>query len=545
MKFFYRIFAVALVCLVAVSCDLIDQDLLDNPNSPSPENVNPDYLLNNIQMEAENVYAGASSYGQELTRMGYMFGDTYKNAYSPQSFNGLYTNTYADLFIDVKNLIPVAKERNMYFHLGMAKTLKAYAMLTMVDVFGDMPYSQALDASNLNPQLDKGKAIYDSALVLLDNAIADLQNEDRRSFPVNDLYYGDRDGQDKVDAWVKAAKTMKLKAYLNTGNQSAFNALVSEGDIILDPADNFTFEFSTNSANPDSRHPGFVSNYASAASTYMSVNYLNFLLNDKEDAMPMDPRMRYYFYRQTTSDPTDQNLNTCITAPKPSHFKTDDPWCTLGDGWWGRDHLINDGIPPDNDLRTTYGVYPVGGAFDDNSGSSTDESMGYQGAGFRPILMAAYTHFMIAEGELTLNNDPGAARPEYLAGAEQSLETVRDFGADAAGGSGYAIEQSDIDNYLSVLEDRWDNNGDHLRLNSKEFYMALWPNGLEAYNMMRRTGYPNREDNLQPAREPQPGNWYSTFWYPSDLAQQNKNVDQKSNTLVRTFWDTKDYDFNF
>ncbi|NGP90072.1 SusD/RagB family nutrient-binding outer membrane lipoprotein [Fodinibius halophilus] len=539
MKLLYRILTVALVCFVAVSCDVVDQDLLENPNSPSPSNVNPDYLLNNIQLETENVFGEASNFGQELSRMGYMFGDIYRNAYSPSNFNTLYNDAYSDLFIDVKNLTPIAEEKNLYFHLGMAKTLKAYAMLTLVDGFGSIPYSEALDASNLNPKLDDGKAIYDSALVLLDDAIADLKNEDRRGFPENDLYYGDKEGDDKVNAWVKAAKTMKLKAYLNTGNTSEFNALVSEGDIILTPENNFTFNFSTNDANPDSRHPGYITNYAGSPQTYMSVNYMNFLLNDKSASINMDPRMRYYFYRQTTSDPTDVTKNTCITAPKPSHFNTDDPWCLLGDGWWGRDHMIDDGIPPDNELRTTYGVYPVGGAFDDGSGGSTDATMGLKGAGFRPILMAAYTHFLIAEGELTLNNDPGAAETEYLAGAEQSLETVRDFGASVTGGSGFAMTQSDINNYLSIIEGRWDNNpSERLRLNSKEFYLALWTNGIEAYNMMRRTGYPNREDNLQPAREKQPGNWYRTFWYPSDLTKQNNSVDQKNSTLDRTFWDT-------
>lgn len=551
MKFFYRILTVVCIGLLTVQCDLVDEDLLNSPNSPSPANVDPDFLLNNIQIEARDVYAGASGDAAEMTRMRYMFGDTYANAYTAQSFNTVYQNTYADLFIDVENLLPIAQERNLYFHAGVAKTLKAYAMLTMVDLFGDVPYSQALDPSNFNPGLDSGSAIYDSALVLLDEAIADLQNEDRLAFPDTDLYYEGLDEDDRPDAWVRAANTMKLKAYLNTGNATAFNALVADDNLILDPADDFTYQFGTNTTNPDARHPLFSNNYVDQANNYMTVNYMNMLLNDKPEE---DPRMRYYFYRQTTSDPAieDVNLNTCLAATKPTHFTTNDPFCYpegngTDEGWWGRDHLIDDGIPPDGDLRTTFGVYPVGGRFDANQGVPTEPDQGLQGAGFEPILMSFYTHFMIAEAELTLNGNPGLAKDALDDALALSFETVADFGASQANGTGLEMSAADIADHQAEVDNRWNDAGyDNLRVISKEYYLALWPNGLEAYNMMRRTGYPNRLDNLQPTRTPSPGDWYRTFMYPANLVEQNSNVSQHPN-LTRTFWDTRGdaNEFNF
>lgn len=544
MKYYLRIVTVAVLALFMVQCEVIDSDLLNDPNNPSPENLDPNFLLNNIQIEARNVYAGASGTGAEMTRMRYMFGSTYGEAYSSQSFNGVYQNAYADLFIDVENLLPVAEERDLFFHAGIAKVLKAYAMLTLVDVFGDIPYSEALDPAIFNPNLDPGSEVYASALTLLDEAITDLQNEDRRAFPDNDLYYGDAD--DQVDAWVRAANTMKLKAYLNTGNASAFNDLVAnaEDNLITEIEHDFTYEFGLSTINPDSRHPLFSNNYVDQANNYMAVNYLNMMLNDKSTA---DPRMRYYFYRQTISDPFDVNLNTCINAPAPGHFQGNDPWCLLGSGWWGRDHLIDDGIPPDGDLRTTFGVYPVGGRFDAGQGAPTEPEHGYQGAGFEPILMSSYTWFMIAEGELTLNTDDAAAKIALDNALDRSFEAVRVFGAAQADGTGFEIADNGgaaPGGYTSVVDDRWDNR-DRLRVISKEFYLALWPNGLEAYNMMRRTGYPNRVDNLQPARSPDPGDWYATFSYPANLIERNSNVSAKSSRLSTTFWDDGDYDFNF
>lgn len=548
MKFFYRILTVVCIGLLTVQCDVIDSDLLNDPNNPSPENVDPDFLLSNIQLEARAIYAGASSTGAEMSRMRYMFGDTYSNAYSSQSFNGVYQNAYADLFIDVENLLPITDERNLYFHAGIAKTLKAYAMLTLVDVFGDVPFSEALDPSNFNPALDSGSDVYANALSLLDEAIADLQNEDRLGFPANDLYYGNLSDANSVGAWVRAANTMKLKAYLNMGDAAGFNALVDGGNLILDPDDDFTFEFGTTTTNPDSRHPLFANNYVDQANNYMAINYMNMLLNDKPDA---DPRVRYYIYRQTTSDPTEVNLNTCIAANKPTHFTGNDPFCLIGNngadaGYWGRDHLIDDGIPPDGDLRSTFGVYPIGGRFDANQGVGTEEEHGYQGAGFEPILMSSFTHFMIAEGELTLNDDENAAKIALDDAIANSFQTVSDFGADQADGTGLEMTAQDITDYQTVVDDRWNDAGyDNLRVVSKEFYLALWPNGLEAYNMMRRTGYPNRADNLQPTRTPSPGDWYATFSYPANMIERNSNIQQKSSNLTFTFWDEGNYDFNF
>jgi hypothetical protein len=544
MKFYYRILVVVCIALFMAQCDAVEPDeILNDPNNPSPANIDANFLLNNIQFEGRSVYAGASGLGAEMSRMGYMFGDTYNNAYSSQSFNGVYQNAYADLFIDVQNLLPIARERQLYFHAGIAKTLKAYAMLTLVDVYGDVPLSEALDPSNFNPGLDEGAAVYDSALVLLDDAIADFQNEDRRALPVTDLYYGTLPESDRQEAWVRLANTLKLKAYLNMGDAANFSAIADPSLVISEARWDFTFDWGTTTTNPDSRHPAFTNNYVDVANDYTAVNYLNMMLNDKTIA---DPRRRYYFYRQTTSDPTDVNLNTCIAANKPGHFTQEDPFCLLGDGWWGRDHLIDDGIPPDGDLRTTWGVYPIGGRFDANQGEPTEPEQGYQGAGFDPIMMSSYTWFMIAEGELNLNNNPAGAKTALDIALDESFNTIADFGFDQADGTGFEIaaDSGASGAYTDIVDDRWATR-DQLRVISKEFYLALWPNGIEAYNMMRRTGYPNRIDNLQPARSPNPGLWYRSFSYPAVLTERNSNVTQKDNNHVRVFWDTRGNDDEF
>jgi hypothetical protein len=544
MKLYKSIFVVASLMLFTIQCTVIDDSHLEDPNRLVPSDVDPDYLLNNIQLEARNVFRSAASIGGEMTRMTYMFGSTYENAFAPTSFNSIYTNAYADLFADVQNLIPIVSEKGFLYHKGIANTLKANAMLTLVDVFGDMPYSEANDATNFNPKLDDGESIYDSAIVLLDAAIADFAQaaEDDAPTPANDFFY-DGDGS----LWTRAANTMKLKAYLNTGNTAGVNALISKASdtLIVSSSQDFVFTYSTNDVNPDSRHPDYANNYINSqgASSYMSIGYMNMMREDKDI---VDPRLRYYIYRQTTEDTQDFNENSCITTDKPSHFDADDPWCRIGDGYWGRDHLIDDGIPPDGNLRSTYGAYPAGGRFDNNSGQTADRGDGDGGAGIDPILMSSFTHFMIAEAQLEMNNDAPAAKQFLGSALDESFGTVTSFTAQD-NGTPFAATQDQIDAYKAEALAYFDAAG--LRAIMKEFYFAAWGNGYEAWNAMRRTGLPDKADNLQPARTASPGNWYRSVLYPANMVERNSSINQKANADVLNgpFWDPNkgDTKFNF
>jgi hypothetical protein len=575
MKKLFSLLAVASLVLFTVQCDVIDSDLLTSPNAVSPDNVDPDLLLNAIQFNARSVYSSAATTGGQLTRMRYLFGSTYDNAYTPVSFNGIYQTAYSSQFINTQNLLALESEdaegnrvRGIGYHIGIAKVLQGASLLTMVDLFGDMPWSEALDPTNFNPRLDPSSDLYPVAIGLIDEGIAELRNclttapaADRakcRAIPRNDLYFGTLSGNARVNSWIRTANTYKLKAYLNTGNAAGINALVADGLLITEQAHNFTFDFGTNDTNPDSRHPLFAGAYASgpAGGNYMSNSYMNMLLNDKSGVFPDgDPRVRYYIYRQTLNEVTDPATVSCLGSTPPGHFQANDPYCQLPRGYLGRDHLTDDGIPPDGTVRATFGVYPAGGQFDANQGvtitSTNGPDLGLRGAGFDPILTASFTHFMLAEAVLRLGVN-GNARDLLDQAVNLSLNAVRTFGAPLAAGTGFEMtntgDDNDVATYRAVVLSRFDNAANPLSVVIKEYYLALWPNGLEAFNAMRRTGFPNRADNLQPARSGSPGNFYRTMLYPAAMVIRNSNVDQKASTTAsRTFWDTRgaDDEFNF
>ena len=69
----------------------------------------------------------------------------------------------------------------------------------------------------------------------------------------------------------------------------------------------------------------------------------------------------------------------------------------------------------------------------------------------------------------------------------------------------------------------------------KEYYLALWGNGLDAYNMYRRTSRPR---GLQPTVLPGPGPFIRSFLYPSAYVNLNTNAKQKPDWAQKVFWDT-------
>jgi hypothetical protein len=72
---------------------------------------------------------------------------------------------------DVKTLIPLAEQGEFFVHAGVARVVRASVLMNFVDIFGDVPYTEALDATNFNPKVDGGATIYTVALADLDKAI--------------------------------------------------------------------------------------------------------------------------------------------------------------------------------------------------------------------------------------------------------------------------------------------------------------------------------------------------------------------------------------
>ena len=538
--------------LFFASCETTELDLTVNPNALSPAQADPDFYLNAIQISFAYLTENNGRTAGQLARVDYMSGRDYQNAYSPAGFDGRWSSAYQTIMLDIVELNKIADETGLTHHKGMGQVMQAHILMTLVDFFGDIPYTEAFQgAGNLNPVADSGASVYAVAIGLLDSAIANF-NGDALGEPALDMYYGG-----DWAAWTKAANTMKMKAYMTTrlvdGSAVAkFNAIVASGNYISSTDDDMQFQWGTNAVQPDSRHPRYRGSYTSTGGgRYMSNSLMDYMRGGFDGGYDIgggvftaDPRIMFYFHRQTNPTPgiagatPDEEVLECGLQNPPAHY-AGYIFCGNPQGWWGRDHGNDNGIPPDGFLRTLAGVYPAGGKLDDWSYGGQQDGDGFGGNGITPIMLASWTDFMIAELELVGGNEP-ASKAAMFRGIEKSMNKVISFKTPTDRFTGimdfyFGGLTAVINGFYDRIDEEWDDATDKMNVLGMQYFVAQYGNGLDAYNFYRRTGYPT---TLQPNIEPNPGGFIRSFFYPASHANTNQNISQKDGVTDQVFWDT-------
>jgi len=559
MKVLNKKLLVLLFLGMGMACNNFDLNLQDNPNAITPDKASLNDLYNSIQLEFGSIYYDAEHDAGGAARMYQIVAFTYRAASPPNSLNGLWDDAYSGLFPDIDALMGLAEGKGFDIHVGTAKIMKAYTLMVLVDIFGDVPLTQAGQGSDvISPAVDSGSDVYTAAIGLLDEAITDLTGTIAAK-PASDIFYGG-----DPDKWIRAAKTLKFRAALNMGDVSTINSL--SGEIINSSnGGDFVIQFGTQRLNPNSRNPYYNNHYETGDGDYLSNYYMWLLRDEKQDVSGTsfkDPRLRYYFYRKVDDAVNqDQTTYSCHfsalpdQAFQPAVFAAVDPrlpYCVASaDGYSGRDHLNGEGIPPDGPIRTSYGLYPFGGDFDDDTFDDTRESgtRGGLGAGIGPVFLTSFGDLMQAEAVLRLGAS-GDARALLESGMRESLDKVESFedlvsakmstsvtlksGASGTIKDLFGMSDSDKDSYVNKVLAKYDaaTATGKLDIVMKEMYIAAWGNGLEAYNLYRRTGMPS---NMEPALEP-PGPFPLSFFYPSNSVTRNSSITQKDEMNVSVFW---------
>ena len=527
--FFKTLSKTAVISLILVGCETTELDLQDSPNLVTPASADPQQLLNNIQFNFVKALAfnednedGLNVRAAEFVRMQHLFG-AYAGPFSLTSgkLDDIWENLYQETLRDLSILIPLSEERKLTGYTAVAKITSSWAYVYLVDAFGDVPFSEALMGNeNPNPKVDSGQSIYNEILLELDSAIA-LLNESNVAMPDDLIYQGSK------EKWIKAARTLKFKMYaqmrLLGDFKNEIDSLISDG-LIQNASEDFELKYSTvDDATGDSRHPYYSLNYdTDGADDYLNSHYVNLLLKSKGFK---DPRLRYYFYRQTTEVPSGDNLK-CNGKPQYTY-------CYLGDLYWTRDHGDDDGVPPDQLSRSTYGLYPIGGAFDDDSFQTVIKKPGAGGAGIFPMMTSFYVDFLLAETALMMgtSGDPKTLLEKAIRG---SFDKVLNF-IPSQVNSNFAATSADVDNYVAHVMSAYDaagSNNDKLDIIMQEYFIALWGNGIEAWNNYRRTSMPsNLSDHVSTS-----GDFPRSLLYPAAVVNTNSNISQKK-VSTKVFWD--------
>jgi hypothetical protein len=141
-----------------------------------------------------NVWKLFAQYWTETTYTDESNYDIVNRTIADYTFRTYYRNCLQDLQ-DAKAVITGTEpldaldevaQKNKSFVIDL---VAAYAYQNLVDIFGDVPYSQALDIDNITPQYDDAATIYNDLISKVKAAVAGI-DESGDGFGGYDLYFG-------------------------------------------------------------------------------------------------------------------------------------------------------------------------------------------------------------------------------------------------------------------------------------------------------------------------------------------------------------------
>lgn len=152
-----------------------DPEEITNPNASS-------FLNNSLYQAVTHINRQAHTVNTQLAQVAVMrelTGNNQIHRYQINSstFNAMWSTPYRQL-LNFKEMRRVAEQRRDANYTAIALTLEAWLISNITDVYGDVPYTDALKGmeGNTTPKFDTQKQIYDSIFVNLEkaNALYDL-----------------------------------------------------------------------------------------------------------------------------------------------------------------------------------------------------------------------------------------------------------------------------------------------------------------------------------------------------------------------------------
>ncbi|UBM57239.1 SusD/RagB family nutrient-binding outer membrane lipoprotein [Marinilongibacter aquaticus] len=228
-----------------------------NLNPTAPVDVQPEFLLRQVlfnysdNMSYEGFVAG-NLLGQLFTAIDFNLFDRHglsQSQYGGNPWSFLYQNLRDnEILLKKSETEPAAK-----VYQGPALILKALFTAQLTDLYGDVPYSEALQgkAGNVRPKYDSQRDIYLAENGILDNLENGLEALEayQSAIPLN----GDIVFSGDLDKWKKFANSLRLKYLLRIADKedvsAKIKAIYTEGNYIQDISEDAVYHFTASQPN--------------------------------------------------------------------------------------------------------------------------------------------------------------------------------------------------------------------------------------------------------------------------------------------------------
>ena len=301
-----------------------------NVNGKAPESVPAGALFANATMgyfdftSVQNVNSNnLRLWAQHWTQTTYV--DESNFALNERNVNGrTYTTMYTTVIRDCEEARAaladiVASNEQIAATEAAIEVVEVLAYSLLVDLFGDVPYTEALTETNV-PAYDDDAAIYADLLARLDAAVADLNGSN--AFGSSDIIYGG-----SADAWKKAANSLMLRMAVRMVDADAamaktYGEKAIAGGVFASSADDMRLFYSS---APPHTHPMWETLVQSGRTDFIASATLGDVLNGLED-----PRRAGFFKSLGGND-------SVIGAPhglQSDYYQFSQPGTALEDPTW-------------------------------------------------------------------------------------------------------------------------------------------------------------------------------------------------------------------
>jgi hypothetical protein len=276
---YIKYFSTVIIAFMLAGC--VDFDTLTkDPNRPTE--VHPSLLLTSIEVTVFNQVSVSAAYASRYLVFtdGYSTDQTY--GWQRSSFGGYNT------LLQVYKMNQEAEKRNLKNYQALSKFFRAWQFTQLTQVFGDIPYSEAVQGDNdiFKPQYDTQEQVYEGILTELKEA-NEMLVESNGEITGDIIYDGD------LLKWKKLINSFTLRVLMSLSAKEGNTSLNVAGrfrEIYEDPDTYPIFTSLEDQAQlvfydrDENRYPLF-NNRSIQTANYMERTFVNLLKTRK------DPRL--------------------------------------------------------------------------------------------------------------------------------------------------------------------------------------------------------------------------------------------------------------
>jgi len=448
-----------------------------NPNGTTPDKVNPTFLMTGVltgtaksylQIGFDEPFPGVMQQTQK---------DAWSSGNNDYDWSDQSWDNYYGLLRNNQVAYNRAEEEGNDFIKGVSLTMKSFLFGLITDLWGDAPYSKALNgdkggAENLLPEYDAQKDIYTGIISDLKTASGLLEKGNQGSGSWDVYYNGD------ASKWQKFANSLLLRYYMRISSKlpdvakAGIQDVVASGIYFKTRDDDATMDFIGN--NADNSWPDNLKFDGTNGSNFRRIKMCATFVNTLESYN--DPRLGVWAAKIeipiVISDTKSPNPDVIIDGVRYIHHDAI-PANTLVDT--DPEYV---GIPPSIGSEPSfYNLNPTPGQLSNNPHVSFLNDIYKEASG--PLLKArlqsvAEVNFILAEAALKGWSVGADAKTYYENAVKASMDTW---------GVG--------DDYAAYIDGPMVKFNGTLEQIMTQKWIASWTASEEAWFDYRRTGYPD------------------------------------------------------